>query len=118
MSRQIALRALKHLCTFIGAIALFSYFYNWTVDIRHWYVTLASALACAILWLGFYVIEVQGGVRHVVARVASGFSRLRTKPELPSPAAQVPVLPADPPANSPANPPTSNPLPWLKRASG
>ncbi len=29
--RKIALRSLKNLSTFIGAIALFSYFYNWTV---------------------------------------------------------------------------------------
>src|SRR5260370_25011842 len=59
--RKIALRSLKNLCSFIGAIALFSYFYNWTVDTRHWYVTLASACACSLLWLGFYIIEVHGG---------------------------------------------------------
>jgi hypothetical protein len=53
MSRKNALRALKNLCTFIGAIVLFSYFYNWTVDVRHWYVTLASAFMCSVLWLGF-----------------------------------------------------------------
>jgi hypothetical protein len=58
MSRKNALRALKNLCTFIGAIVLFSYFYNWTVDARHWYVTLASAFMCSVLWLGFYMIEV------------------------------------------------------------
>src|SRR6266853_2177842 len=56
--RKIALRSLKNLCTFIGAIALFSYFYNWTLDLRHWYVTLASDFMCSILWLGFYMIEV------------------------------------------------------------
>ena len=109
MSRTIALRALKNLCTFIGAIALFSYFANWAVDLRHWYVTLASFLMCSILWLGFYVIEVRGGI----TRVASGLSRLRTKSELPSPttdiAAELPASPADPPSEVPA----PNPLPWL-----
>jgi len=69
--RKIALRSLKNLCTFIGAIALFSYFYNWTVDTRHWYVTLASAFACSLLWLGFYMIEVHGGgVTHFSLRSA------------------------------------------------
>jgi len=75
--RKIALRSLKNLCTFIGAIALFSYFYNWTVDTRHWYVTLASACACALLWLAFYMIEVHGGsVTHFslsLARAVSGW---------------------------------------------
>ncbi len=47
MNRKNALRALKNLCTFIGAIALFSYFANWAVDLRHWYVTLASFLMCS-----------------------------------------------------------------------
>ncbi len=103
MSRTIALRALKNLCTFIGAIALFSYFANWAVDLRHWYVTLASFLMCSILWLGFYVIEVRGGI----TRVASGLSRLRKSAELPSPTAERPALPADPPRTAP------NPLPWL-----
>src|SRR5258708_32946447 len=101
MNRKNALRALKNLCTFIGAIALFSYFANWAVDLRHWYVTLASFLMCSILWLGFYVIEVRGGI----TRVASGLSRLRTKSELPSPtnsiAAEVPASPADPPPEVP-----------------
>src|SRR5712692_4512080 len=59
--RKIALRSLKNLCTFIGAVALFSYFYNLTLDTRHWYVTLASAFACSLLWLGFYTIELRGG---------------------------------------------------------
>ncbi len=102
MNRKNALRALKNLCTFFGAIALFSYFGNWAVDLRHWYVTLASAVMCSILWLGFYVIEVGGGVMQVI----SGLSRLR-KSELPSPTAEVPALPADPPPTAP------NPLPWL-----
>ncbi len=84
MNRKNALRALKNLCTFFGAIALFSYFYNWTVDLRHSYVTLASAVMCSILWFGFYLIEMQGGVTQFAARV------LRTK--LPSP-----DLAADPP---------------------
>jgi hypothetical protein len=88
--RKIALRSLRNLCTFIGAIALFSYFYSWTLDTRHWYVTLASAFACSLLWLGFYALELHGGgVAHVslrLARVASGWlsAHLSTKQvELP-----------------------------------
>jgi hypothetical protein len=118
MSRKIALRSLKNLCTFIGAIALFSYFYNWTVDLRHWYVTLVSAGVCSLLWLGFYVIEVRGGV----TRLAEELSRLRSKSsELPSPAEQ-PPLQADPPADSSydaepeataASQVVPNSLPWL-----
>jgi len=90
--RRIALRALKHLCTFIGAVALTSYFYNWTVDTRHWYVTLASAFVCSILWLGFYVLEVNRDavtrISLTLTRAALGWlSRLRSKPvEAPSPA--------------------------------
>jgi hypothetical protein len=73
--RKIALHSLRNLCTFIGGIALFSYFYNWTVDLRHWYVTLASALACALLWLGFYTIGLQGGgVTHLSLRLARSAS--------------------------------------------
>jgi hypothetical protein len=69
--RKIAFRSLRNLCTFIGATALFSYFYNWTVDTRHWYVTLASAFACSLLWLGFYFIELHGGgVTHLSLRFA------------------------------------------------
>ena len=75
--RKIALRSLKNLCTFIGAIALFSYFYNWTVDTRHWYLTLASACVCSLLWLGFYTVELYGGgVTNLslrLARAASGW---------------------------------------------
>jgi hypothetical protein len=75
--RKIALRSLKNLCTFIGAVALFSYFYSWTLDTRHWYVTLASALACSLLWLSFYMMEVHGGgvaqFSLRLARVASGW---------------------------------------------
>jgi hypothetical protein len=109
MNRKNVLRALKNLCTFFGAIALFSYFYNWTVDVRHWYVTLASVLVCSILWLGFYVIEVRGGVMQVALRL----SRLRTVPKLPSPTAP-PVLPAAPPSSRPKTEVTAaNPLPWL-----
>jgi hypothetical protein len=123
MNRIIALRSLKNLCTFIGAVALSSYFVNFAVDLRHWYVTLASAFACAILWLGFYVIELRGGVSRVVAFL---LSRMRTTNELPSPdvesaqAAEIPDLPADLAAHPPVNPapnPPSNPLPWLRRAS-
>src|SRR6266404_9298704 len=105
MSRRNALRALTNLCTFFGAIVLFSYFANFAVDLRHWYVTLASAFVCAILWLGFYVIEVRGGVMHL----ASELSRLLTKAELPSPTAEPPALPADPHEVT-----APNPLPWLK----
>src|SRR5258707_6592920 len=78
MNRKNSLRALKNLCAFIGAIALFSYFANWAVDLRHWYVTLASFLMCSILWLGFYVIEVRGGV----TQIAVGLSTLRKSKEL------------------------------------
>jgi len=120
MSRQIALRSLKDLCAFIGAIALFSYFFNWAADLRHWYFTLASALFCFILWLGFYVIETRGGVKHVVSQVAAELSRLRTKAELPSPSVEgaEPVSTDPPSAAEPAaaSPPAAkrNPLPWLK----
>src|SRR2546427_6439726 len=86
MTRKIALRSLKNLCTFIGAIALFSYFYNWTVDTRHWYFTLASAFVCSILWLGFCMVEVHKDrltrLPLVAKQVALGWlSDLRTKPE-------------------------------------
>jgi hypothetical protein len=80
MNRKLALCALKNLCTFIGATALFSYFFNWAVDIRHWYVTLASAIVCAILWFGFYVIERHGGVAQVFSQVRSHW---QAKTELP-----------------------------------
>ena len=103
MNRKIALRSLKNLCAFIGAIVLFSYFANWAVDLRHWYVTLASAFVCAILWFGFYVIELHGGV----TQVALELSRLLKSAELPSPTAE---LPADPPDEVTA----PNPLPWLR----
>jgi hypothetical protein len=112
MSRTNALRALKDLCAFIGAIVLFSYFYNWAVDLRHWYVTLGSAFACVILWLGFYVIEMRGGF----TQVALALSRLRTKSELPSPTTEPPALPPDPAASSHTAEPemtAPNPLPWL-----
>src|SRR5882724_528086 len=105
MNRKIALRALKNLCAFIGAIVLFSYFANFAVDLRHWYVTLASAFVCAILWLGFYVIELHGGV----TQVALELSRLLKSAELPSSTTELPALPADPPSEVAA----PNPLPWL-----
>jgi hypothetical protein len=109
MNRKNALGALKNLCTFIGAIALFSDFANRAVVLRHWYVTLASFLMCSILWLGFYVIEVRGGVMQVALRL----SRLRTMPKLPSPTAP-PVLPAAPPSSRAAKTEAApNPLPWL-----
>jgi len=101
MSRRNALRALTNLCTFFGAITLFSYFANFAVDLRHWYVTLASAFVCAILWLGFYVIEERGGVMHL----ASELSRLLTKAST----TELPALPANPPSEVTA----PNPLPWL-----
>jgi len=102
VNRKIALRSLKNLCAFIGAIVLFSYFANWAVDLRHWYVTLSSAFVCAILWIGFYVIEVRGGI----TQVALGLSRSLTKAEL-SPTAEPPA--ADPPSEVAA----PNPLPWV-----
>jgi len=108
MSRRNALRALANLCTFFGAITLFSYFANFAVDLRHWYVTLASAVVCSILWLGFYVIEERGGVMHL----ASELSRLLTKAELPSSTTELPALPADPPSEVAA----PNPLPWVRAA--
>jgi hypothetical protein len=128
--RKIALRSLKNLCTFIGAIALFSYFYNWTVDTRHWYVTLASALACSLLWLSFYMLEVYGGgVTHFWLRSARATSawlsaHLWTKPlNLPFPNA--PELNEGPteapkegiPAVTTANelPQPAPTLPWLSR---
>ena len=83
--RRIALRSFRDLCAFVGLMVLVSYFYNWTVDTRHWYVTLASAFVCSVLWLGFYVLEAH---RDAVTRVSLTFarvalrwlSRLRTKP--------------------------------------
>ena len=57
---RIALRSFRDLCAFVGLIVLVSYFYNWTADIRHWYVTLASAFVCSVLWLGFYLLEAHG----------------------------------------------------------
>jgi len=57
---RIALRSFRDLCAFVGLIVLVSYFYNWTADIRHWYVTLASAFVCSVLWFGFYVLETHG----------------------------------------------------------
>jgi hypothetical protein len=128
--RKIALRALKNLCTFIGAIALFSYFYNWTLDTRHWYITLASALACSLLWLGFYKVELYGGgVTNLslrAARVAQGWlsAHLWTKqlklpfPNAPSPEAT--ELKEEPKEEIPAvSPPSGSPpaptLPFLSR---
>jgi hypothetical protein len=124
--RKIALRSLKNLCTFVGAVALFSYFYNWTVDTRHWYVTLASAFACSLLWLGFYLIEVHGGgVTYLslrLARLAQGWlsAHLWTKQlKLPFPEAM--ELKEEPKerisavttANELPQPPAT--LPWLSR---
>ena len=84
--RRIALRSFRDLCAFIGLVALVSYFYNWMVDTRHWYVTVASAFVCSVLWFGFYVLEVNriAVIRRSlrVARVGlSWISRLRRKTE-------------------------------------
>lgn len=81
---KIALRSLKNVCAFVGAVGMFSFFYNWTVDIRHWYVTLASALACAVLWFGFYFIEIhKEALNSLKQAVAVWFSELHTKPTAP-----------------------------------
>ena len=83
-SWKLALRSLKNVCAFVGAVGMFSFFYNWTIDIRHWYITLASALACAILWFGFYFIEVhKEAVDSLRQAVTVWFSRLHTKPTAP-----------------------------------
>ena len=124
MDWKVALRALRNLCAFIGAIALFSYFANFAVDLRHWYLTLASAFVCAILWLGFYVIEVRGGITQVALHFSSLRATSRTESaELPS-LAEPPALSADPPATSEPQvgsqetaPPSANPLPWLRKAA-
>lgn len=128
--RKIALRSLKNLCTFIGAVALFSYFYNWTVDTRHWYVTLASALACSLLWLGLYMLELYGGgvtnLLHRLARAAQGWfsAHLWTKQlKLPFPEAPEPreVPKEEPKERIPAVtaaselPQPAPTLPWLSR---
>jgi hypothetical protein len=91
---RIALRSLKHLCTFIGAIALFSYFFNLSVDTRHWFITLASAFVCSILWVCFYMFEVH---RDAVSRVLLSltraslewFSHLRSQPVEPTSPAEI-----------------------------
>ena len=112
MTRKIALHSLKNLCAFIGAIALFSYFYNWTVDLRHWYVTVASAFVCSILWLSFYMLEVHKDRVRVALKWVSD---LRAKPELPSATDE---RPTDPPARvvepDGVTTTTPNPLPWLR----
>jgi hypothetical protein len=123
--RKIALRAIKNLCTFVGAVALFSYFYNWTVDTRHWYITLASAVACSLLWLGFYMVELYGGgVTNLslrLARVAQGWlsAHLWTK-QLKLPFPEAPESKEEPkegvPAASPSSGSTPAPtLPFLSR---
>src|SRR5947209_7721862 len=121
MNWKLALRALRNLCAFIGAIALFSYFANFAVDLRHWYLTIASAFVCAILWLGFYVIEVRGGITQVALRFSRLRATSRTKSaELPSPAEP---LSGDPPAtwesqveSQETTPPSANPLASLRKA--
>ena len=108
MDRKLALCALKNLCTLIGASALFSYFFNWAVDVRHWYVTLASAIVCAILWFGFYVIERHGGVAQVFSQVGSHW---RAKTELPVESKAASVEPHIAEAHQEAQ--TVPRLPWL-----
>ena len=76
---RIALRSFRDLCAFVGLIALVSYFYNWTVDIRHWYVTLASAFLCSVLWLGFYLLQAHGAVRWSSVPVKKSFPEADSK---------------------------------------
>lgn len=77
---RIALRSLKNLCAFVGAVGMFSFFYNWSIDIRHWSITLASAIACSILWFCFYLVEAHKEAVNSLGRAALGWlSRLRTK---------------------------------------
>lgn len=77
---KITLLSLKNLCACVGAVGMFSFFYNWTVDIRHWYITLASAFACSIIWFGFYFAEVhKEAVNSLTQAVAGWLSRLRTQ---------------------------------------
>src|SRR5215472_14638428 len=83
--RRIALRSFRDLCAFVGLVALVSYFYNWSVDTRHWYVTVASAFVCSVLWFGFYLLETHRDAVTLasltIARgVSSWLSRLRAKP--------------------------------------
>lgn len=137
MNRHLALRALKNLCAFVGAIALISYFGNFFVDLRHWYVTLASALVCLILWLGFYVIELRGGITHFIPNLSDRRAKQVASPVPPESkgpnedalvasvesmicSANMPVSPPDAPAASvpdEVQAPAPNPLPWLKPAS-
>ena len=77
---SIALRSLKHLCAFIGAIALFSYFFNLFVDTRHWFITLASAFVCSILWVFFYMFELhKDAVTPVLRNLARTFLELLSR---------------------------------------
>lgn len=81
---KMALHSLKNVCACVGAVGMFSFFYNWTVDIRHWYITLASAFGCSILWFGFYFAEVhKEAIESLRQAVAAWFSRLRTKQRKP-----------------------------------
>src|SRR5437660_12632355 len=114
MNWKLALRALRNLCAFIGAIALFSYFANFAVDLRHWYLTIASASVCAILWLGFYVIEVRGGITQVALRCSRLRATSRPKSaEVPSPADPLSGLPpapwAPPMESQETTPPSATP---------
>jgi hypothetical protein len=77
---RIALRSFRDLCALVGLIVLVSYFYNWTVDSRHWYVTLASAFVCSVLWLGFYMLEAYGvAVRCISVPVKKSFPEADSK---------------------------------------
>ena len=112
MDRKLALCASKNLCAFVGATALFSYFFNWAADIRHWYVTLASAIGSAILWFGFYVIELHGGVAQVFAQVRSHWQAKAELPvQMPSTSEAASVGPHLADAHQEAQPAPK--LPWL-----
>ena len=130
--RKIAGRALQDLCTFIGGVALLSYFGNWATDLKHWYITLASLVACSILWLGFYVIEMRGGILRLVSYAGASWATSRehrehVSPNVDSASADSLLLPETPATEGPgeepqmAEPPETvpqaDPLAWLRRAA-
>ena len=129
--RKNAARALQDLCTFIGGVALLSYFGNWATDLKHWYITLASLVACSILWLGFYVIETRGGILRLVSYARASWATLRehreqVSPECASPNADSLLLQetaategssVEPQMMESPGAVPANPLPWLRRAA-
>jgi hypothetical protein len=131
--RKIAARALQDLCTFIGGVALLSYFGTWATDLKHWYITLASLITCSILWLGFYVIEMRGGILRLVSYARPTWATLRERREQVSPNGASPnadsllwqeTPPTEEAGNEPqvpepgeAEPPQADPLAWLRRAA-